>query len=35
MKNYIIGKNQNNDLTFKNLENALIYHESEIIAKRN
>lgn len=33
MKNYIIGKNQNNDLIFKNLENALIYHESEIIAK--
>ena len=33
MKNYIIGKNQNNDLIFKNLENGLIYHESEIIAK--
>ena len=33
MKNYIIGKNQNNDLIFKNLENGLIYHESEILAK--
>ena len=33
MKNYIIGKNQNNDLIFKNLENGLIYHESEIKAK--
>ena len=33
MENYIIGKNQNNDLIFKNLENGLIYHESEIIAK--
>lgn len=33
MENYIIGKNQNNDLIFKNLENGLIYHESEIKAK--
>ena len=33
MENYIIGKNQNNDLIFKNLENGLIYHESEIITK--
>ena len=33
MENYIIGKNQNNDLIFKNLENGLIYHESEILVK--
>ena len=33
MENYIIGKNQNNDLIFKNLENGLIYHKGEILAK--
>lgn len=33
MKNYIIGKNQNNDLIFKNLENGLIYYEDEILEK--
>lgn len=33
MENYIIGKNQNNDLIFKNLENGLIYYEDEILEK--
>ena len=33
MENYIIGKNQNNNLIFKNLENGLIYHKGEILAK--
>ena len=33
MENYIIGTNQNNDLIFKNLENGLIYHKGEILAK--